>query len=271
MVWPAHRSDRCEGKYFCRQCRITGDAIGFAIDVLRLDYVAAVKKVTGIALPCRRRKPPAKSGPVWKEVEIDPASIQAELFPLTAEHSAYLAQRGIPRHVAEHFELGSSKTGHAISIPIRIEGRLVGVKYKAWPQQEGPRFYAAPGSYGGMHVFDGLGAGPGIWVVESELDAIMLSQHVSCVLALRSVANPFDQIAKAALKANSPIISCPDNDDAGWEWNVVFILYCTHKLKRSPVTCRVPKEYKDIGHLITDGGNLEEFVTIAYKKAATCV
>jgi hypothetical protein len=119
-----------------------------------------------------------------------------------------------------------------------------------------------------MYVFRGAdGVRDGVWVVESELDAIMLTQHVRTVIALRSATNPIDQFAKAALLSNSPIISCPDNDWAGYDGNLVFIWYCEDQIKRRVVTCRVVEPHKDVGDFVMAGGNLEEFVNMAYQKA----
>ena len=48
IVWPERQGRRCKGIYFCRRCENGGDALKFAIEILKMPYKEAVQRTNAV-------------------------------------------------------------------------------------------------------------------------------------------------------------------------------------------------------------------------------
>lgn len=194
---------------------------------------------------------------------------------------AWLAGRGITIATVERFRLGwnpedlwreKSAWGvedngkklwlpEGLVIPWTVDGRIHRLRIRRPAPDAEPRYYVVPGS--GMAPMmirpDSLsGRGRAAWlIVESELDAILVSQDAGEIIGAASLGNSTakpDGELYEALKGAACILNALDNDAAGakaWKW------WQTHfvQAERWPVP-----QGKDPGDYRKGGGDIRAWV-----------
>jgi hypothetical protein len=258
VVWPklADEGSKCVGRYWCRKnCGCGGDSISFAMRYLDLSFRDAYLLATGsVPEKVLKSKPrPTGKGAQSKALLLpSTVGLDVELHPIKPDHLAYLESRGISSSLAKEFGLGSTKDGTAISIPIWYQEVLVGVKYKNCKEGAKLRFWSATGSYGGAALYRSFKGPPGkaLWIVESELDAIMLSPWVPSVLAVRSASNNMDQISYDAIKGASVVMLSPDMDDPGLDSAIRFAEQFNQMGAKGVLVVAPYEPHKDVGDFV---------------------
>ena len=127
---------------------------------------------------------------------------------------------GLPEVLKENGRPKKLLVPEGLVIPKVTEDGIVRVRIRR-PEGE-PRYYLLPGSETGALCIPG---GPAHVVLESELDAILLSQEagdLATMIALGSASNRPDQVATDLLQKAETILIALDSDDAGakqaWQW-----------------------------------------------------
>ncbi|MCB2216377.1 MAG: toprim domain-containing protein [Desulfobulbaceae bacterium] len=233
---------RVDGKqrYWCRQCGVKGDAIEYLRSFHGLSFAEAAEQVgreitnkptTTTIRPTRpRQEQPAKWGTEAKKL-IDYA--HRALIQNTKALSWLLAERGIRRETAECFRLGWIERnlfvdkdrfglpadGKKLFIP---SGLLIPrLSQRIRVRRDNPdkygRYYVLPGSdthpliIGDPHQTTGV-------IVESELDAILLSQETTrplYIVALGSTSTKLSTDLVTSLWSCPVVLVALDSDDAG--------------------------------------------------------
>lgn len=140
-------------------------------------------------------------------------------------------------------------------IPNSRDGQLQGMKIRRSDFQNRSKYYMVPGS---SNVPMLLGKGKSVIVVESELDAILISQEAEdlvCVVALGSAQMRPDLKTTEILREAKTVLISLDSDDAGaqsyWRWWSKYF----PKSKRWPVLFG-----KDPSDAYQQGLNLRDWV-----------
>ncbi len=262
-IWPA--ADNGSGRYWCRGCGKSGDAIQFRRDFMGQSFKeAALAEGKQLDATYHVPKPEQKSGtgrgrPATKEYQgnnSDTWREHASAFVEWAhrllscdEAAKVLADRGITMETATKWQLGwnPGENGRDIFRPRSSWGleevrKKDGKPKRLWlprglvipwfrdgirririrrprnhlRNDHDPRYYLVPGSSAEPFVADN---GKSAWViVESELDAILISQEAGdlvSVVALGSAANlPTGQLSSRLMDADIILVSL-DYDQAG--------------------------------------------------------
>lgn len=243
MLWPA------QGRYWCRQCNASGDAIQFCRDFLHMSFPEARMRV-GDSSPkdfdTAPREPFFAPPPSWmvKAEEFVQGGHQRLLADKVLQ-SQILQERGLtlasirryrlgwnpvdsmsPR---EHWGLGKKmENGHEKKlwlpqgsvIPIYKNDSLCRIKIRKSHWKEGDlygKYYQVPGSSNAMGIF-GDPAHDVAVVVEAEYDAALVAQeagNLCCCLALGGAQKRPDADVDSWLKGRSLIIFALDFDEAG--------------------------------------------------------
>jgi len=119
VIHPNKQQRNCVGSYWCRDCKVHGDAIQFCIDFLKLPFKDAVARVGGV-VPNKQNfflpLVPIPQETLFEAIEMPPA-IWMEMAALFVEASskniferkeqrAWLANRGIPFEAVERYQIG---------------------------------------------------------------------------------------------------------------------------------------------------------------------
>lgn len=214
-VWPEHTSGVTGGRYACRQCGKSGDAIQFLRDRDGLSYPDACRALQVEPRPMagNRTAPNALS---WEPRHRDMPSVlwqeRAGRFVsecvalmvhgsvgleyavsrgLTAETTARLRigwndrdryegreSWGLPQELKENGKSRRMWVPAGLVIPTRRKAGLAALKVRRslWtPEDEFPKYIAVAGSVPGLAL--GGGDGRPVVVVESELDAVLIWQE----------------------------------------------------------------------------------------------
>ncbi len=194
---------------------------------------------------------------------------------------AWLADRGITTETVKRFNLGWNPEDlwrekpvwgveengkklwlpEGLVIPWSVDGRMHRLRIRRPASDAEPRYYVVPGSgMAPMMIWsDSLqGKGRAAWIiVESELDAILVSQDAGELVGAASLGNSTakpDGVLYEALKESAYILNSLDFDTAGakgWKW------WQTHfvQAERWPVP-----QGKDPGDYRKQGGDIRAWV-----------
>lgn len=209
-VWP---NDKTNPRWWCRQCGKTGDALGFVMQFLNLDFKAACEylHLDNPEAPRRDRNAPVipaseyevndlKAGYACFEAAWQQAAggfVEAcadRLYEEWSGHAGrYLEGRGIPYSVALAANLGLNSQPHCstwgsvevylprgIVIPWTIEGQLWNVRVRRpngdLQAQGGDKYISPKGCANGMYGISDLKKGDIVIMTEGEFDALVLKR-----------------------------------------------------------------------------------------------
>lgn len=251
-TWPKEGSD---GRYWCRRCLRSGDAIQFCRDFLGMNFPSACAKVgrqmtlPRIRPPIRRREcfipklllTPTKD---WCHKAIDFVQrchqyLLNHPYLLNQEKNRGLTQQGIvdfqlgwnptdifePRQFWSLPDMSSEGGSHLLCLPQGIvipsfrEGFPVRVKIRRhnWqPNDKYPKYHIIAGGMVCPAIYGDI-AKP-VVIVESELDAMVIQQFASnrcCCIALGGVSIRPDVVVDSVLRRSSIILYALDFDEAG--------------------------------------------------------
>ena len=250
-IWPNQGKD---GTTWCRGCEKGGDAIQLLRDAKGMSYPEACREL-GHEISERKEKDPPKPPQGKKEWNpretADPAELWRKKATAFVEYShkellgnqeqlAWLVDRGITEASVRKYRLGWNPrkifrakkswgvddNGKKLYIPIGlvipffVEGRLVRVRVRQ-PEDE-PRYLVIQGS--GMATWISNPERPGLAVIESELDAILIDQDAGDIVGTIALGNNSarpDVATAAALARATQILNALDFDIAGakrWIW-----------------------------------------------------
>lgn len=244
-VWPDHQQGR--GRFWCRQCGASGDAIAYLRKRDGLTFAEACDRL-GVASASGARRASA----VKPRFEVDFGVWQARARAFVAEAEAalwdgrhpealaWLRKRGLGDavirearlglNVAERHEAGAAWgmpgvravwLPRGIVIPWEIGGELwrVNVRRPAGDLAHGgPKYVCARGSRNGLYGADRLCANLPALVVEGEIDALAVYQHAGdlvAAVATGSVSGARDAAWVARLALPQVVLLSFDADDAG--------------------------------------------------------
>lgn len=250
-IWP---SEGTSGRYWCRRCSRSGDAIQFCRDFMQMNFNEACIKI-GQSNPSSKlfSKQPNKTyiPPVIHE----PSKlwIQSANYFIEECHQ-YLCQnpslinlqkdRGITLQSIKDFKLGWNcfnrfKARDLWGLPIDQQNcqrsticlskgivipyyyanspLRIKIRREEWsPEDSYPKYLIVKGSTICLSIYGDVSKP--IILVEAELDAILIQQlagDVCCCIALGSVANKPDKISHDLLCKSSSILFALDFDEAG--------------------------------------------------------
>jgi hypothetical protein len=274
-------------KFWCRVCGIKGDAIQYMRDFHGMSFADAAEQVgkeiiysDRVVIPSAiipKKEQPAE----WRNAAKNLIAHSTKNIENSANVLAWLLrERGITEHTARAFSLGwlsqniyQEKTvwglphdGKKLFIP---SGLVIGQENRIKIRRDNP------GEYGRYHVVSGSTAEPltigtpyetTAIIVESELDAILLSQEVKRKLFIVALGSSSIKPDEALINA---LLSCPvvlialDTDKAGGkaaEWWIDNISNAYRTL--------TPKSYgKDTTEAFLNGLNLNTWLSASMQLA----
>lgn len=218
-IFPA--TNRRQGRFWCRQCNWSGDAIEFVMWRDDVGFVEALDRL-GIegeteALIVEKPKPLP-----LRNLDLDSYGFSKD-FPQSALD--FLYNRGISREIAADYLLyDSSGLGGRIAIVCKAKGKIPYIKLRAVDPSDKYKYLSVPSDVPGrktaIYSIGCLEADVGI-IVESELDALVLEtcrrrMGKECALyALGGVTQNFDMRDDLVLAHGRNMFSVFDNDVAG--------------------------------------------------------
>lgn len=251
-VWPKEGTD---GRYWCRQCLRTGDAIQFCRDFMGMDYPPACIKVgRQISQPNLPRhirlkekfSPKLLSTPSnqWSQKALNFIQCSHQYLLKNPHLLSQDKDRGISEKSIRDFQLGwnptdifelrqswglsdmSSESGarllclpQGIIIPSFRDGVMIRVKIRRYnwkPGDEYPKYHILAGGIACPAIYGDVGKP--VLLVEAELDAILVQQLAGdkcCCIALGGVSIRPDTVVDQALRRASLILYALDFDEAG--------------------------------------------------------
>ena len=251
-AWP---KDGCDGRYWCRKCLRSGDAIQFCRDFLGLDFQSACARVG--RQPVRQMKNlsvPTKEKFVPKLLSEPPEKWRKRAFALVYKSHQYLLahphllnqdkDRGLNKQSIIDFQLGwnptnifeprelwgigesSAENGErllcipkGIVIPSFRENHPIRVKIRRneWqPEDKYPKYHIIAGGMTCPSLYGGVRKS--VVLVEAELDAMLIQKFaadICCCIALGGVSIKPDVIIDQVLRQASSILFALDFDDSG--------------------------------------------------------
>jgi AAA domain/CHC2 zinc finger len=267
---PSLAVDKKDGEwvFYCMPCQLGGDVFAFVQKVDKITFPQAYKKVA-------------------EETGFSEEENESEHQPYTpfvynagtavsrlAEIEPFLSARGVSMNVAQAAGLGVIDhpiIGKSVSIPYGVdsENGTPVIKVRALkPKSKKHKFRhlqeatSAHLLFGVQEVTESLWMDPQLWVVESELDCLMLRSHglnavsvSSATTCLKDGKLKFD-IPTALVEGSNEIFLALDQDDAGnictKAFESVLPTFKTFRLKwpYQKETADLPKSgHKDIGEL----------------------
>lgn len=250
-VWPKEGPD---GRYWCRQCSRSGDAIQFCRDFMSMDFFAACEKVgRRLTLPPKSNKMRTKASFVPKQLSMPSSHWSQKAASFVQQSHEYLLNqphlinadrdRGLtlqsiiesklgwnPTDIFESRELwGLSKESeggsHCLCLPQGIvipsfrENTPIRVKIRRqkWkPEDEYPKYHIV---VGGMTCPTLYGDNcKHVIIVEAELDALLVQQvagDLCCCIALGGVTIRPDTVIDALIRQANGVLFALDFDEAG--------------------------------------------------------
>lgn len=219
-VWPEHTSGATGGRYACRQCGKSGDAIQYLRERDGLSYPDACKALQVEPRPLTGSRT-APSAPSWepRQRDMPPVLWQERAGRFVAECSArmvpgsegmkYAASRGLMPETVSRLRIGWNDRDRyedreawglpqelkengkprrmwlpgGLVIPTRRKAGLAALKVRrsSWtPEDTLPKYLAVAGSVPGLAL--GGGDGRPVVVVESELDAVLVHQEAGDIV-----------------------------------------------------------------------------------------
>ncbi len=285
IVWPNHH-DSHGGRYWCRMCKIKGDAIQFLRDIQGLSYQDACDQVGVQPLHKRLRdtkkvawqpKETHLPPPTWQENASDFVHGCHALLKNNREHRIHLYARGLTDTTIKIYKLGynptdqyvdrqqwgldtgKSKLPAGIVIPLYNQENIKYVKIRRQHYREGKKYYAIPGSKVTPTCLIYKRDCATI-VVESEIDGLLVQQEAGDfvnVVVLGSATIRPDEMTHTILKKSPLILGALDYDRAGAEgwlwWNKQY-----DRVKRLPTPSG-----KDVGDYFLEGGDIRLWIKSA--------
>lgn len=240
-LWPNH--DSGWPQFWCRRCNRGGDAITYVMERDGLTF-SQVKRAYGDGADGGRRDDNGRkwSKPGTKPMEPPGADWQTAAKLLVADSETVLwspegeaarrflrDERGLSDETMVTWRLGLCRTSgrqrglwceRGITIPwFDASGRLWSVKVKTGKTKKGERYKAVGGSRGGgLFGVDRLSGRPDCFVVEGELDALLLWQEIggaANVLTLGAAGSKLAERWIPALLPTRRFWIVTDNDAEG--------------------------------------------------------
>lgn len=258
-IWPYEGTS---GRYWCRVCGVSGDALEFCKDFLGMTYQQACQKLN-IVPPSRTYLPqtkstfmPHQSAPVpldWQERAKRFIAFAHDNLMKEPLHLRQLEERGFNLETIKQFSLGwnpktifdhrerwglSSETkdtgelrkqwlpkGYVIPSLHGSDPLKIKIRRSDWHQEDAlPKYVEIAGSKQAPSIY-GDPTGPLI-IVESELDALLIQQeasHLVCSIALGGVSKKPDlELHNLLVKAPLILLSL-DFDTPGQKRNVFWM------------------------------------------------
>ena len=269
--------------YWCRQCRITGDAIQYLRDFRGLSFQEAAELVGKSIDPRPPINTPVKAKPkpqntIWVKRAADLVKYaHGNLLSLPEQLAWLKSERGITKETAVKFRLGyisqtffcePSEFGLVGEKKVIIPKGLVipwknsRVRFRCEQPVKDNRYLCLTGSKATDLMTIGTTQNVTGVVVESELDAILLDQETTrplFILALGSVNMMPNQQLSARLNHCPLIMVALDTDSAGTAWSCKWL-----KTFGNAIRTPIPKRYgKDITDLWKSGVDLNVWMSVA--------
>lgn len=288
IIWPNVRATKCYGRYWCRQCGISGDTIQFGVDFLGQDYWTSLETAqadTSHTVLSVQDKPISLNN--YKVLEMPSGQWIACASQLVAQaHDSLLLEqsilmklekRGLPIDAVKKYKIGYIKEDirlpaekgeksiwipQGILIPTLDVNQVVRIKVRRdrwFLHDDLPKYVAIAGSMKGLNII-GNKQCPMIIVVESELDAYAMHyalSDIACVIAVGGASKRPD-IVTDNLAQKKIILVCYDNDDAGLAMLAKWQEFYPHA-QRYPTPLG-----KDIGEAIEQGLKIRPWI-LQYK------
>ncbi len=276
------------GRYWCRQCGRSGDAVQYLRDFQGMTFrEAAVAVGKGTYIPSRQLPPnpqqevnPAQKEQLqsWRNMAsklIDDA--HAHLMCKREAMTWLQTERGISRQTADRFSLGW------INSNLYLEKQTWGIPADSkklfvpsglvipWQDKRIRIRRDNPGEYGRYHVVQGSSAKPfeigtpyetAAVILESELDGILLSQEIRrklFIVALGSAAVKPDEKLLEKLEQCPVVLIALDTDTAGGKaalWWLQNVSGCHRTV--------TPTRYgKDISEAFMNGMRLNDWLSVS--------
>lgn len=293
VLHPNKQMKNCMGCYFCRQCKVNGDAIQFCIDFLGYTFSKAAEYIGANIIP--------KSNPVMNKPIVDIILPPSEQWMKTAAtfiqwaHDnimnqptvlKYLERRGIPMEAVKRFKLGWCPTNlfrsrivwglqeetdsngkikiiwlpKGIVIPtIEPSGKIIRIKIRRadWNKKDSlPKYAAVTGNMKGLNQI-GSKKNSVMIVVESELDACSVIHAIgdlAFAVAVGGNTKKADPSTDHHAKIKQHLLICHDNDDPG---KIMFTQWKNSYPNAIP--CPTPIG-KDIGEAIANGLDIRSWI-----------
>ena len=290
------------GRYWCRGCGVKGDPIEYLRRFRGMSFHQAAEYAGRPASsPAGQRGPRAAQAAARTTPTPPPEAWAAQAEKLICEaHKALLgkparlewlrAKRGLTRETAQRFRLGwierdiyQERAVWALPPQLRADGTPKKLLIPAGLLIPGPDRLrirrAEPGTFGKYFVVPGSGNRPliigvdhpaeqtGAVIVESELDAMLLSQEITTpvlIIAMGSTSNGPDQVMVADLTRRPFVLISLDSDPAGGKAAWQRWMSTIRNATRAPVPARWGKDHCD-AHLA--GHNLGEWFRLALRLA----
>ncbi len=285
LVWPE------QNKFWCRQCESSGDEIQYLRDFHNMDFHDAAEVVGKKTSPLKGSSLNANLNSIIKKnsqkIESPSLWIKATEELISHAHQELLkhptaldwlrGERGIKRRTAEKFHLGwlekniyPSKQrfglkadGKDLLIPsgLVIPWKKDRIRIRRDDPGDYGRYYVVPGSKSDPFLIGQPNEVPGV-IVESELDAILLSQEIKrnlFIIALGSAQAKPDEKLTELLNLCPAIIVALDNDEPGSKASKWWIKTFTHATRTlTPRECG-----KDITEAFQGDLDLNEWISIS--------
>lgn len=299
-IWPDEVTRSGRGRYWCRQCNAKGDLIQFLREFMGLSYKDAVDKVGKFSpsetfFPVgnkqtisykaqKQRIAPELPSNIWiNEAEKLVQKSSDEIFK-HGDILELLRKRGIPEDAVFKYRIGfndinlnlpigiwgleieNMPTGKkslwlpkGVVIPTILNDKVVrlNIRRSEWtPDDIYPKYCKVPGSMKGMSLIGQRNVSVVI-VVESELDAYALHHSVgdfALIVATCGASIAPDIVTDERASQSQVLLICHDNDDAG------KVMFDKWKLLYQNAIAYPTSMGKDVGELVTLGGDLRKFI-----------
>ncbi|MEA4857748.1 MAG: CHC2 zinc finger domain-containing protein [Solidesulfovibrio sp.] len=214
--WPHHPSGATGGKFMCRGCGRSGDAIAFIMECDGVGYVEACRRLGTTPRPGRRSMVPMQKAawspkpsllpcPDWQATAAAFVEYAAGVMAISAEGQAYALGRGLTPETIQACRVGwnprmsrdpreswglppevNAETGNpktvwlprGLVVPSFRAGAVTAIKIRRPDWREGDPAPKYAWTVGGCMSPMTLGVAPGqpVAVVEGELDALLIHQ-----------------------------------------------------------------------------------------------
>lgn len=241
VIWPA------KGKYWCRQCKKSGDAIQFCRDFMNMGFLEARDKINNssqsIIASDKPALPPISRS--WEEKALSFVNSCHQRLLIDPQALASLGHRGLQSESIRQHRLGWNPVDiyvareswglpqkmndgkpkklylpQGIVIPAFEDGSLFKLKIRKSNWQESDvfgKYYEVPGSGSKTPIFGNLSLKV-VVIVEAELDAILVIQEAGdlcCCLALAGAQKRPDPLTQQWLQRKKHLLFALDFDNAG--------------------------------------------------------
>lgn len=249
QVWPDHNSGR--GKFWCRKCGVSGDAIEYLRLMDGLSYVEACRALSIELSKWKERKPPPAPkitkppSVAWQEIGMRYIAYAEKMMREHADNPArqYFTEGGLTEATIKAARLGWAHKwwfdsperwgfpeddsriflGQGAVIPLFAYNILWGIKIRYLPPREYPKGvftkYGGPrGSITCLYGLDDMRPGYPALLVEGERDRLLAKQELGAVVDAVTTGGSAKGIPQEAI---APLLHCPallvayDGDLAG--------------------------------------------------------